>query len=70
MKVAVWTVGLATLVQVALVLAKATGHVDWGWALAALAFVTLALLVFMAVRSVDCDCDFGDVADEEEGRDA
>lgn len=75
MKAVSGAVGGVVLVQTILVLAKVTGHVDWGWALvlvplealAALALVTLALLVFMATEPIDCG--FDDV-DEEEDRDA
>lgn len=74
MKAAAWTVGVTTLVQAVLVLAKVTGHVDWWWGfvlfpLEALATVALGVLVaLLVVMSGLLDCDDG--PDEEEDLDA
>lgn len=77
MKAVSGAVGGVVLVQTILMLAKVTGHVDWGWALvlvplealAALALGTLVFLMFLAAESVDCG-DSDDGIDEEEDEDA
>ena len=74
MKAAAWTTGVATLVQVVLVLAKVTGHVDWRWGLVLVPLETLAVLALgvvvalLIVMSNSFDCDDG--PDEEEDLDA
>ena len=74
MKAAAWTVGVATLVQVVLVLAKVTGHVDWRWCLVLAPLETLAVLALgvlvalLAVAAGPFDCDDG--LDGEEDPDA
>lgn len=73
MKAAAWTAGVATLVQVVLVLAKVTGHVGWRWGfvlaplelLAVLALATGVALVFAMAESLDGDDGLGGEEDPD-----